>query len=176
MGGLVFVPGELFHHRDLPDPFLPMPLTAHQIVNYCFPGGHDLLGEDFHISEQEILDKSKTDWLVKALATVQIFWLLASVITRLVLDLLISQLEVCTAAFATLAVFTYAANWIKPKHKTTRLARKAIIASTGNLSFNVHSGHQKLGSIILSPGTTGFQTMLLGRNHSKPHSLPFQMH
>jgi hypothetical protein len=33
----------------------------------------------------------------------------------LVLDLPISQLEVCTAAFATLAMFTYAANWAKPK-------------------------------------------------------------
>jgi hypothetical protein len=61
MGGLVFVPGEIFHHRDLPDPFLPMPLTAHQIMKCCLPDGHDPLGEDFDISEQEILDKSKAD-------------------------------------------------------------------------------------------------------------------
>ncbi len=46
---------------------------------------------------------------------VQISWLLVSVIDRAVTHLPITQLEICTSAFAILAIATYLANWSKPK-------------------------------------------------------------
>jgi hypothetical protein len=90
---------------------LVIPLTAHHLLNICLPYEHNPLDESFQISGQEILDKSKADWLIKALATFQIFCLLASVIARMVRDFPVSQLEICPAAFSALAIFTYAANW-----------------------------------------------------------------
>jgi hypothetical protein len=89
-------------------------VTAHCLVRCCLPANHNPLGSVV-ISEQEILDKSKADGLLKLVASLQIFWLLVSVITRKAMNLPISLLEVCTVAFAVLAVATYLANWTKPK-------------------------------------------------------------
>lgn len=106
MGGLVF--GELH------SPWFNSPLTSHGLVKCCVPMGHNPLHE-LRLSELEIADRSKADCLVRVVATLQIFWLVVSVITRVTQQLPVSQLEVCTVAFATLAVATYAANWAKPK-------------------------------------------------------------
>jgi hypothetical protein len=114
MGGLVGLSADDRRHYLLP--YNPIPLTARRIVTCCLPGGHDPFGKDLHISEQDILDKSKADWLVKTLAAFQILWLLASVIIRIVRDLPVSQLEVYTSAFVTLAIFTSAAQKAKPKN------------------------------------------------------------
>ena len=90
------------------------PVTAHALAKCCVPNKHNLLGH-FWLTKEDILDKSKADNLLKTVAAIQILWLIVSVITRKVYNLPISLLEVCTAAFAALAIATYVANLAKPK-------------------------------------------------------------
>jgi len=89
------------------------PVTAHALTTCCIPNKHGL--GDLCLTKEEILDKSKADNLLKTVAALQILWLIVSVITRKVYNLPISLLEVCTVAFAALAVATYIANLAKPK-------------------------------------------------------------
>jgi hypothetical protein len=69
----------------------------------------------FFLDRDDVEDKSKTDWLLRALAVVQISWLIVTVIVRGAVGLSLTQLELSTAAISTMAVFTYAAYWWKPK-------------------------------------------------------------
>jgi len=95
------------------------PVTAHALVKLCVSNTQNLLDEtlldETCPTQEEILDKSKADNLLKAVAALQILWLILSVITRKMYGLPISLLEVCTVAFATLSVATYVANLEKPK-------------------------------------------------------------
>ncbi|KAF2193106.1 hypothetical protein K469DRAFT_745478 [Zopfia rhizophila CBS 207.26] len=106
--------GGLYWYQPTIDGIRGSPLTAHALVNCCIDNGHSFLSL-LALSEEDIKDKSKADWFVKAFAVVQISWLVLSVITRAASNLATSQLEICTVAFAILAVATYAANWSKPK-------------------------------------------------------------
>lgn len=63
----------------------------------------------------DILDKSKADWLLKGLAVLQVTWIIINVIIRHITRLPISQIEIATVAFAIMAILTYIANWWKPK-------------------------------------------------------------
>ncbi|KAJ4411359.1 hypothetical protein N0V82_009011 [Gnomoniopsis sp. IMI 355080] len=74
---------------------------------------HPLKG--VHLSEQDINDKSKADWLLKGIAILQIIWLILNITVRGITGLPITQLEIATIAFAVIAIFTYLANWWKPK-------------------------------------------------------------
>lgn len=56
---------------------------------------------------KEIEDRSKTDLFTKGLALLQILWLVASLITRWVQHLAVSQLEIVATAFAVCTVVTY---------------------------------------------------------------------
>ncbi|KIK64275.1 hypothetical protein GYMLUDRAFT_162048 [Collybiopsis luxurians FD-317 M1] len=67
-----------------------------------------------HISESEIMDKSKGDALAKTLVLIQTTWFIAQVISRAVLHLPIAELELTTVAFALLNFLTYALWWKKP--------------------------------------------------------------
>jgi hypothetical protein len=68
-----------------------------------------------YITLEEINDKSKSDGLVRAIAIVQITWMVIQVIARAFRSLAISQLEVSVVAFATCAIILYGINWEKPK-------------------------------------------------------------
>jgi len=91
-----------------------MPVTAHALVECCVPKKHNPL-KHTRLTKEEIMDKSKADNLVKAVAALQILYLIVSVITRKIHSLPISPLEVCTVAFASLSIATYVANLAKPK-------------------------------------------------------------
>ncbi|KIK64277.1 hypothetical protein GYMLUDRAFT_985423 [Collybiopsis luxurians FD-317 M1] len=67
-----------------------------------------------HIPESEIMDKSKGDALAKTLILIQTTWFIAQVISRAVLHLPITELELTTVAFALLNFLTYALWWKKP--------------------------------------------------------------
>lgn len=67
------------------------------------------------LRKEDIEDKSKADWFLKTIAILQVTWLVLNVIVRHATRLPITQLEVATVAFAIMAVFTYLANWWKPK-------------------------------------------------------------
>ncbi|KAF3812130.1 hypothetical protein GCG54_00009814 [Colletotrichum gloeosporioides] len=89
-------------------------LTATKLTpQYQWDEEHPL--KQLELSEQDIQDKSKADWLLKSLAILQIVWLVLNVIVREVTGLAVTQLEIATAAFALMATLTYAASWWKPK-------------------------------------------------------------
>jgi hypothetical protein len=64
---------------------------------------------------EEIDDKSKSDTFVRAIAIVQITWIIVQVVVRAVRGLAVSQLEIAVVAFSTCAIIIYAVNWKKPK-------------------------------------------------------------
>lgn len=68
------------------------------------------------ITEQDIEDKSKQDWLAKLIAALQILQLILSIITRHVEGLQFSQLETVTLSFAICGVLIYCAYFYKPQN------------------------------------------------------------
>jgi hypothetical protein len=71
--------------------------------------------EKRELSEDDIKNKSKTDYFAKSIAIVQISSLLLSILARVRRRLDFSQLELVTMAFAICGVFTYVFRWYKPQ-------------------------------------------------------------
>lgn len=71
--------------------------------------------KEIRLSEEDIKDKSKADWIGKTLAILQIGRLGLDVINRAVSHRPITQIELATMAFAIFAIVTYLINWWKPK-------------------------------------------------------------
>jgi hypothetical protein len=115
MGGLVVAPISTYAGSAYPSTYPLESFTAHCLVQCCLPTGCNPLSGDIRLSKEEIVDKCKADCLMKAVATLQILWLIVSVITRTCRGLPLSQLEICTVAFAAMAIVTYVTNWAKPK-------------------------------------------------------------
>ncbi|KAK4445191.1 hypothetical protein QBC34DRAFT_307399 [Podospora aff. communis PSN243] len=84
-----------------------------------------IIAELPRVTEQEIMDKSKGDWITKLFALVQVFWLWAQVGRRIALGLAITQLEIMTVAFAVCSGITYFMYWSKPKDVSSRFRIKA---------------------------------------------------
>ncbi|QSZ32941.1 hypothetical protein DSL72_002524 [Monilinia vaccinii-corymbosi] len=68
-----------------------------------------------NVTLAEINDKSKSDMLVRVLATAQTLWILVQIILRAVGGLEVAQLEIAVVAFSTCALLIYILNWSKPK-------------------------------------------------------------
>ena len=66
------------------------------------------------VTEQEILDRSKADWVLKSLALIQASWFIAQVIGRAAQGLSVTTLELFTLGIISCALVTYAAWWAKP--------------------------------------------------------------
>jgi hypothetical protein len=73
------------------------------------------------IPEEEIEDRSKTDYFTKDFAVVQISWLILSLVGRAARHLTISQLEILTVTFAICAIATYGFTWNKPQDVNTAI-------------------------------------------------------
>ncbi|KXX73619.1 hypothetical protein MMYC01_210144 [Madurella mycetomatis] len=73
------------------------------------------------VTDDEIMDRSKGDWVTKALAILQVTWLWVQLIVRTTQQLTATQLEIMTAAFATCSVITYALYLQKPKDVKSRI-------------------------------------------------------
>ncbi|KAJ5635065.1 uncharacterized protein N7484_008378 [Penicillium longicatenatum] len=67
------------------------------------------------ISEDDLNDKSKTDYFTKVIAVIQIAQLVLSLVVRAARHLAFSQLETLTLAFAICGVLTYICYWYKPQ-------------------------------------------------------------
>ncbi|UKZ79034.1 hypothetical protein TrVFT333_006785 [Trichoderma virens FT-333] len=98
MGGFVYIKGK---ER--------LPVTAQQ------------LAEDdsflyLEITEEDIKDKSKQDWLAKLFAALQILQLILSIITRHIQGVHFSQLETVTLSFAICGVLIYCTYFYKPQN------------------------------------------------------------
>ena len=126
-----------------------LPLTSHALVNCCVGSDHDPL-PTLTLQKQDIEDKSKADWFLKSIAVAQISWLILSVIVRAAKKLPISQLEICTTAFAVLAIFTYLANWSKPKDVGTPM-RFRLLKDTYQCEAQKYNGVPFFSRRLLAP-------------------------
>jgi hypothetical protein len=75
----------------------------------------------------------------------QISWLVVSVITRASHSLPITQIEICTAAFAVLAMATYLVSWYKPKD----IGRPIMIDSHSSTLLHECRAHKYMGESFL---------------------------
>ncbi|KAF9693345.1 hypothetical protein EKO04_008803 [Ascochyta lentis] len=89
-------------------------ITGNGLLECCLPEGVNALS-NVQLSKSELLDKAKADVIAKTVAIFQTFVLVLSVLTRVGRRLPISQLEICTVAFAALNFATYLSNLSKPK-------------------------------------------------------------
>ncbi|KAF8644825.1 hypothetical protein AX16_008243 [Volvariella volvacea WC 439] len=76
--------------------------------------GDDEVKEMPRIRKKEIQDRGKGDVLAKAIVILQTSWFVAQCIARRVEDLVLTELELVTLAFAALNVVTYILWWDKP--------------------------------------------------------------
>lgn len=123
-----------------------------------------LMESTLAISEEDIKDKSKTDYFTKGLAIVQISSLILSLVQRSARHLAISQLEIITVAFAVCATGMYSFAWNKPQGVITALtfdikekisgkdacnmmhSQPAVLLD--NLRGEVQAGHDKQGRTL----------------------------
>ena len=66
------------------------------------------------LDKEEILDKSKGDWVAKTIAVVQMLWFTAQLIARYVKGWAVTELEVLTLSTIVMTVGTYVCWWDKP--------------------------------------------------------------
>ena len=114
MGGLLYINS---YHVSTGGP-VTQTATAYDFIQLCNEEATCPL-KDLVLEKEDIEDKSKADWLLKAIAISQILWLILNVATRAITKLPVTQLEIATVAFSLMAVATYAVNWWKPKDIVT---------------------------------------------------------
>ena len=71
--------------------------------------------KDLRLTEDDIKDKSKADWIGRTIAILQIGRLGLDVMHRALTHRTVTQIELATVAFSVFAVITYLINWWKPK-------------------------------------------------------------
>ncbi|KAK3293851.1 uncharacterized protein B0H64DRAFT_398826 [Chaetomium fimeti] len=74
-----------------------------------------------YMAEEQLLDRSKADPVIKAIAIAQILWSVFQIIVRAFRHLTISLLELATVAFAVCAIIIYILCWKKPKFVQTTI-------------------------------------------------------
>lgn len=67
-----------------------------------------------NIDEEDILDKSKGDWVAKTIAIVQMLWFSAQIIARYVKGWAVTELEILTFSTIVMTVGMYYSWWDKP--------------------------------------------------------------
>lgn len=108
------------------------------------------LPRPLYISEAEINDKSKGDFLTKLFVVLQTTWFIFQVLARWIIHLPVTELEVITLGFAFLNIVTYALWWNKPQNMQVPIYVNARVGEGGQLG---NDGH-KMG-IKESTGTSG---------------------
>ncbi|KAI0891990.1 hypothetical protein F4806DRAFT_506295 [Annulohypoxylon nitens] len=78
-----------------------------------------IISQLHNITEDEVADKGKGDFAAKALALIQVLWLIIQIAVRTATRKPSSPLEVATLAFATLAFITYIILFNHPQNLTT---------------------------------------------------------
>ncbi|KAF9445783.1 hypothetical protein P691DRAFT_709749, partial [Macrolepiota fuliginosa MF-IS2] len=76
----------------------------------------DELSEPFDLPEDEIIDKSKGDFLTKLLVILQTTWFMFQCLARWTTHLPVTELEIVTLAFTFLNILTYSFWWYKPQN------------------------------------------------------------
>jgi len=77
-----------------------------------------LLEKDFidmpNIEEEDILDRSKADWVAKTIAVVQMMWFSAQLIARYIKGWAVTELEILTFSTVVMTIGMYFSWWDKP--------------------------------------------------------------
>ena len=68
------------------------------------------------ISEEELQSRGDSNWLVKIIALLQIFWFALQTLFRTIQHLQVTPLEVLVIAFVFCSIFTYMFYWSKPQN------------------------------------------------------------
>ncbi|KNZ77810.1 hypothetical protein J132_03807 [Termitomyces sp. J132] len=126
----------------------PHTLKANEIEPY-------LKDHTITVSAEDILDKSKGDFLSKALVLLQVFWFILQVLARITQHLAITELELVTLGYAILNFIVYFCWWNKPfdvhypikfnkqpssKSSKTSLPMPATNSSTASSITPTHEG------------------------------------
>ncbi|KAH0579937.1 hypothetical protein H2248_002758 [Termitomyces sp. 'cryptogamus'] len=116
------------------------------------------------VSKEEILDRSKGDFLSKALVLLQVSWYVLQVLVRAIQHLAITELELVTLGYAILNFITYFCWWNKPLdvHYPIKI-NKPSNSSTSSSTTSVYSRNvDSSGAEIVSEGNLG----PLGHHHT----------
>lgn len=123
------------------------------------------------LSENDIKDRSKADWFLKTISILQISWLVLTVISRLILKLPLTQLEIATLAFSFFAIATFTANWWKPKDISTPIriscSAKILIRTESQIQedndpyLHAFDRIQSFISRLLSPAKTRRESQMI---------------
>ncbi|KAF2871354.1 hypothetical protein BDV95DRAFT_636150, partial [Massariosphaeria phaeospora] len=111
MGGIV---NSTNHLPIEPQYIKPIEGTLYDIAGSRQSGLSDII-HDNHITEAELLDKSKADYLVKVLWLIQIFRLVFEICTRATMKLPITPLEITAVSFSSLSLLTVLVQNKKPQ-------------------------------------------------------------
>jgi len=97
------------------DPALPReihyPLTPDELLDFLKADRVQMS----MVSEKDLDDRSKGDWLSKMVGVLQLAWFVIHLAARAFGKLPTTQLEIDTLAISILSCFTYAFWWYKPK-------------------------------------------------------------
>jgi len=79
-------------------------------------------------TEEEIQDRSKSDWLAKTIALLQTLWFVTQCIARRIESLPTTELEIVTLAYTTINIGMFIAWWYKPRNvdRPIRVFQKPI--------------------------------------------------
>lgn len=157
MGGLMYI-GAWSQQNELTYYIF----TGAELSRRCsWSGNHPL--QSLVLSEDDIKDKSKADWLLKTISILQISWLVLTVIARFILELPLTQLEIATLAFSFFAIATFTANWWKPKDISAPIRVPCLALATtlsegylqiGDPELHAFNWTQSFMSRLLSPAQT----------------------
>ena len=95
------------------------PLEASNLCDYC---------ESFiMLTEAEIMDKGKSDWVAKSLVLLQTSWFVMQCIARAMRHLPVTHLEIITLAYAAMNFVIFILWWKKPRnvHRPIRVFRRS---------------------------------------------------
>ncbi|TFK50294.1 hypothetical protein OE88DRAFT_233412 [Heliocybe sulcata] len=104
------------------------------------------------ITEREIQDKSKGDWLSKGAAVLQTSWFLVQCVARPMQHLPVTELELVTCAFAVLNAVVYGLWWNKPKDVDCPYAIGRAIRQSHNTDISIQDAERSLLLQASSPG------------------------
>lgn len=122
--------------------------TLHKEDSFCLLTAHNFaecenVFEPLSLSEEDLKDKSKTDYFAKGVAVLQISQLILSLIARKFRHLDFSQLETATLVFAVCGVMTYFCNWYKPHNVRTPI----LVRKNPDIGFPPNYQHQAFDTL-----------------------------
>jgi len=111
------------------------------------------------VAKEDIVDKSKEDWMTKILVIIQAGWMIVQVVSRLAVGLPVTQLEVNTLAHVVCALVMYALWWDKPRllNEPTRLEGEWVRPLAAFMYMSSHIMGRKTKSGLFHVSYSGWE-------------------